>query len=132
MSMESMTNAPLEIKLKGDLYKVSEYTLKDLANFRRKIQSNKIKLVSIVEDKEDRMALTREILKDGISDDEFLNEMQTVEGVSYLLWCMIKPNQEIELEAVERLVDADSMGEIITVMTNLSPVKDKKKVKEQK
>jgi len=130
--MESMTNAPLEIKLKGDLYKVSEYTLKDLANFRRKIQSNKIKLVSIVEDKEDRMALTREILKDGISDDEFLNEMQTVEGVSYLLWCMIKPNQEIELEAVERLVDADSMGEIITVMTNLSPVKDKKKVKEQK
>ena len=129
--MESVLNAALEITIKGETYKVSEYTLKDLANFRRKIQSNKLKMLNSVEDKEIRMELTREILK-GISDDEFLNEMQTVEGVSYLLWCMLKPNHEIELEEVERLVDADSMTEIVNVMTNLSPMNDKKKVAEQK
>ena len=131
--MESVLNAALEITIKGKQYKVSEYTLKDLANFRRKIQSNKLKMLNSVEDKEVRMELTREILKDGITDDEFLNEMQTVEGVSYLLWCMLKPNHpEIELEEVETLVDAKSMTEIVNVMTNLSPMNDKKKVAEQK
>ena len=132
MSMESITNAALEITIKGKEYKVSEYTLKDLANFRRIIQGKKIKMLNFIGDKESRMELTREILKDGISDEEFLNEMQTIEGVAYLLWCMMKPNHEIELDAVERLVDADSMSEIINVMTNLSPVKDKKKVKAKK
>ena len=132
MSMETMTNSPLEITIKGNDYKVSEYTLKDLANFRRIIQSRKIKALNAVDDKEIRMELTREILKEGISDDEFINEMQSVEGVAYLLWCMMKPNQEIELEDVERLVDGDSMSEIINVMTNLSPVKDKKKAKVKK
>ena len=131
--MESVLNAAVEITIKGKQYKVSEYTLKDLAEFRRNIQSRKLKMLNSVEDKEVRMELTREILKEGITDDEFLNEMQTVEGVGYLLWCMLKPNHpEIRLEEAELLVDADSMTEIVNLMDSLSPVRDKKKVVERK
>ena len=132
MDLQSAVNAPLEVTIKGKEYKISEYTLYDFAVFRRRIQAHKIKLANLIEDKDVQQATIDRILDTEISDTEVNTAMGSIEGITFLLWCMLKPNQDIELEDVEPMVDSDNFNDILTWITKLSPYKLKKKAEKKK
>ena len=132
MDLQCAVNAPLEVTIKGKEYKISEYTLYDFAVFRRRIQSHKIKLANLIEDKVIQQATIDRILDTEISDEEVNTSMGSIEGITFLLWCMLKPNQDIELKDVEPMVDSDNFTEILSWITKLSPYKLKKKAEKKK
>ena len=132
MTLESAVNAPLEVEIKGAKYNLSEYTLYDFALFRRRIQSIKLGLVNTINDLNIRQNTINRILDTEIGDDELAKAMGSIEGITFLLWCMLKPNHNITLEQAETMVDSDNMNDILTWITKLSPTKLKKKVAEKK
>jgi len=132
MELEGAVNAPLEVEIKGSKYSISEYTLYDFALFKRRIQSHKIALTNGIDDREIRQATIDRILDTELTDEEVANSMGSIEGLTFLLWRMLKPNHDIELETVERMIDSDNMTEIMSWISKLSPYKLKKKVEKKK
>ena len=133
MQLEQAVNAPLKVEIKGKEYLITEYSLYDFAVFKRRIQNQKLKLLNVIDDPDMRMKMMDKVMDGKITDEEVSVAMSSIEGISFLLWCMLKPNQpNIEFEEAARMIDSDNMSEVMTWITKLSPYKLKKKVKAEK
>lgn len=123
--MEKALNTPIEVVVGDKKLFLSEYSLSDFSDFSNVIKADKIKFIqNTIDDKEMRLTLIKDELNSEISDNERAKKMNTAKGIAYLLWCMAKRNQEIELQEVVDLVKPDNLEDIANIMAGIIGTED--------
>ena len=128
-NLENIAGAGMDFEIRGKTYKLGVMTLRDIADFRNYIKAQRIQVVKTVTmPVNERIKLMSEVLNSPVNEFE---EMQTMEGVIYILWkCLLKNQPEITLEEVNGLIGLDNLKEVMEMITQLGgKVKNVKKAK---
>ena len=127
--LENIAGAGMDFKIRDKDYKIGVLTLRDIADFRNYIKSQRIEVAKgIVMPTMDRIKLMSEILNAPVNE---LEEMQTMEGVIYVLWkCLIKHQPTMTLTQVSGLIGFDNLKEVMNMIMKLGgTVKNEVKAK---
>jgi len=116
--LEDISKSGITFSIKGKGYKLGVLTIRDLADFRQYIKGEKIKLIQDnVKEPKERIELISKVLDSPIDETR---EMGTMDGVCFLLWKALEKGQkELTLEAVDKLIDLDNIGEVSEVLMKL-------------
>ena len=116
--LEDISKSGITFSIKGKEYKLGVLTIRDLADFRQYIKGKKIKLIQeTVEDSKERIELISRVLDSPIDETR---EMGTMDGVCFLLWKALEKGQKgLTLEAVDKIIDLDNIGEVSEVLMKL-------------
>lgn len=127
--LENIAAAGMDFEIRGKSYKIGVLTLRDIADFRNYTKAQRIQVAKgIVMPAIDRIKLMSEILNAPVNE---LEEMQTMEGVIYVLWkCLIKYQPNMTLTEVSGLIGFDNLKEVMNMIMKLGgTVKNEEKVK---
>jgi len=120
----------LTTKIRDKDYKLTPFTITDLAEFQNYIKNQKhgdvLKLKESLEP-EQFMELLLEVVRKPVEDINA--EMKTIEGVRYLLWLALRKHQpKIDLIAAGNLIAIDNMTDVGVLIDKLmsSPGEAKK------
>jgi len=115
---EDISKSGITFSIKGKEYKLGVLTIRDLADFRQYCKGKKIKLIQeTVKEPRERIELISKVLDSPIDETR---EMGTMDGVCFLLWkALQKEQKELTLEAVDKLIDLDNIGEVSEVLMKL-------------
>ena len=116
--LEDISKSGITFQIKGKEYKLGVLTIRDLADFRQYCKGKKIKLIQdTVEDSKERIELISKVLDSPIDETR---EMGTMDGVCFLLWKALEKGQKgLTLEAVDKIIDLDNIGEVSEVLMKL-------------
>ena len=116
--LEDISKSGITFSIKGKEYKLGVLTIRDLADFRQYCKGKKIKLIQdTVEEPKERIELISNVLDSPIDETR---EMGTMDGVCFLLWKALEKEQEgLTLEAVDKIIDLDNIGEVSEVLMQL-------------
>jgi len=116
--LENIVGSGVSITIKGKEYKLGVLTIRDLADFRQYCKGKKIKLIQeTIEEPKERIELISRVLDSPIDETR---EMGTMDGVCFLLWkALQKEQKELTLEAVDKLIDLNNIGEVSEVLMEL-------------
>ena len=128
-NLENIAGAGIDFEIRGKKFKIGVMTLRDIADFRNYTKAQRIQVAkSVVMPTMDRIKLMSEILNSPVNE---LEEMQTMEGVIYILWkCLVKYQPEITLTEVNGLIGFDNLKEVMEMIMQLGgTVKNEEKAK---
>ena len=116
--LEDIAKSGITFSIKGEEYKLGVLTIRDLADFRQYCKGKKIKLIQdTVKDSRERIELISKVLDSPIDETR---EMGTMDGVCFLLWKALEKGQKgLTLEAVDKIIDLDNIGEVSEVLMKL-------------
>ena len=131
--LEDIAKSGITFSIKGKEYKLGVLTIRDLADFRQYCKGKKIKLIQdIVKESKERIELISKVLDSPIDETR---EMGTMDGVCFLLWKALEKGQKgLTLEAVDKIIDLENIGEVSEVLMRLggtvkNPIPKVEKVK---
>ena len=131
-NLENIAAAGIDFEIRGKSYKIGVLTLRDIADFRNYIKAQRLNVArSIPMPEMERIKLMSEVLNSFVDE---MQEMQTMEGIMYLLWkCLIKFQPDMKLTEVSGMVGFDNLKEVTEVIMQLGgTVKNVKKAKAKK
>ena len=116
--LENITGSGIEVTIKGQDYKLGIFGMRDLADFRQYIKGQRIRIIqeSITDDVE-KIEIINNILDSNVNETK---ELQTMDGVTFMLWRSLKKYQpELTLADVDDMIDLDNISEISNVLMNI-------------
>jgi len=131
-NLENIAGAGMDFEIRGKQFKIGVMTLRDIADFRNYIKSQRLKVAKEISmPTMDRIKLMSEILNAPVNE---LEEMQTMEGIIYVLWkCLVKYQPKITLTEVNGLIGFDNLKEVMEMIMQLGgTVKNVEKVEAEK
>ena len=115
--IEDITQSPLEVEIKGKIYKLGPIGLIDFGDFAQYIKGQKIELTEYIKDKELKLQMIEKIMNEPIALDK---EYGTINGVSYMAWKAIQKHQpEVTLKDMNKLIDIDNFEQVSIILNNL-------------
>ena len=121
--MEKALNTPIPFDFNGDEVKVAAYSLCDMSDMKQWIKGQKLKLISYLP-QDEKLILMREIISTKLSDEEYIDVAQSYDGVAYLFWCMLKRNNNIELDEVRSGITQDNMEAVADIIATVNHNKE--------
>ncbi|MCP4567641.1 MAG: hypothetical protein GY841_08685 [FCB group bacterium] len=109
--------ATKEIELGGKVYKASELTLGDLADFEEWVGAERRR--HVIESARGMQIKPRDILEAAnkpISKTEIDDEMEKVTGARYLLWLVLRRHNDVCLTDLSELVTMSNLEEVLSVI----------------
>jgi len=131
-NLENIAAAGMDFEIRGKSYKIGVLTLRDIADFRNYIKAQRLNIArSIPMSETERIKLMGEVLNSFVDE---MQEMQTMEGIMYLLWkCLLKFQPDIKLEEISTMVGFDNLKDVTEMIMKLGgTVKNVKKAKAKK
>ena len=114
-SLIMMSGIPRTVAIKDRDYVVNPLTIDDMAEFENYIKSERVKSI-IVNTKGLDPNILRELIKDAMSEPTD-NELQSLKGIRFLLWRMLKDNKDVPpLDKMGQLVTMDNLSEIMGIV----------------
>ena len=116
--LENITGSGIEVTIKGKEYKLGIFSMRDLADFRQYIKGQRIKIIqATIVSMEEKLILINSILDSNVNETK---ELQTMDGVTFMLWRSLKKYQpELTLADVDDMIDLDNISEISNVLMNI-------------
>ena len=116
--LENITGSGIEVTIKGKDYKLGIFGMRDLADFRQYIKGQRIKIIqATIVSMEEKLILINSILDSNVNETK---ELQTMDGVTFMLWRSLKKYQpELTLADVDDMIDLDNISEISNVLMNI-------------
>jgi hypothetical protein len=116
--LENITGSGIEVTIKGKEYKLGIFGMRDLADFRQYIKGQRIKIIqATIVSMEEKLILINSILDSNVNETK---ELQTMDGVTFMLWRSLKKYQpELTLADVDDMIDLDNISEISNVLMNI-------------
>lgn len=114
-NLADVAGVPRTVIIKDKEYIVSQLTIDDMAEFENYIKGERIKtLISATRGLDPLMQ--KELIKEAMSESTD-SELQTMKGVRFLLWRMLKNNKGIPpLEKMGELVMMDNLPEVMGIV----------------
>ena len=110
-------------------YTASPLTFDDFNFIWDEVQKRKLRLLSSIEDRDERKELRREILSQPMTM-EFFNELSSAHGITTLVWASLrKENDGLEREDIENLAigEIEDLADIVTQISGLTEEENKGK-----
>lgn len=115
--IEDITQSPLEVELKGKIYKLGAIGFIDFGDFAQYIKSQRIKLVDCIKDKELQLKMIEKIMYEPVDLDK---EYGTLNGICYMAWKAIQKYQpEVTLSDINQIIDLDNFEKVSIILGNL-------------
>ena len=116
--LENITGSGIEVTIKGKEYKLGIFGMRDLADFRQYIKGQRIKIIqATIVSMEEKLILINSILDSNVNETK---ELQTMDGVTFMLWRSLQKYQpELTLADVDDMIDLDNISEISNVLMNI-------------
>jgi hypothetical protein len=116
--LEDITGSGIEVTIKGKDYKLGIFSMRDLADFRQYIKGQRVKIIqATIVSMEDKLILINSVLDSNVNETK---ELQTMDGVTFMLWRSLQKYQpEITLADVDNMIDLDNISEISNVLMNI-------------
>ena len=116
--LENITGSGIEVTIKGKEYKLGIFGMRDLADFRQYIKGQRVKIIqATIVSMEEKLILINSILDSNVNETK---ELQTMDGVTFMLWRSLKKYQpELTLADVDDMIDLDNISEISNVLMNI-------------
>jgi len=116
--LENITGSGIEVTIKGKEYKLGIFGMRDLADFRQYVKGQRIKIIqATIVSMEEKLILINSILDSNVNETK---ELQTMDGVTFMLWRSLKKYQpELTLADVDDMIDLDNISEISNVLMNI-------------
>ena len=130
--LEDITGSGISVTIKGKEYKLGIFNMRDLADFRQYVKGQRVKIIqATIVSMEDKLILINSVLDSNVNETK---ELQTMDGVTFMLWRSLQKYQpEITLADVDNMIDLDNISEISNVLMNIggkvknAPTRAKKK-----
>ena len=130
--LENITGSGISVTIKGKDYKLGIFGMRDLADFRQYIKGQRVKIIqATIVSMEEKLILINSVLDSNVNETK---ELQTMDGVTFMLWRSLQKYQpEITLADVDNMIDLDNISEISNVLMNIggkvknAPTRAKKK-----
>jgi len=130
--LEDITGSGISVTIKGKDYKLGIFSMRDLADFRQYIKGQRVKIIqATIVSMEEKLILINSVLDSNVNETK---ELQTMDGVTFMLWRSLQKYQpEITLADVDNMIDLDNISEISNVLMNIggkvknAPTRAKKK-----
>jgi len=130
--LENITGSGISVTIKGKDYKLGIFSMRDLADFRQYIKGQRVKIIqATIVSMEEKLILINSVLDSNVNETK---ELQTMDGVTFMLWRSLQKYQpEITLADVDNMIDLDNISEISNVLMNIggkvknAPTRAKKK-----
>jgi len=124
---DSIANAAgtgVTVTIRGKAYKVVPLSVRDVAEFESHVRSKRMKaaMPAVAEmERSERLDLLRILASTPPTSLEVTEEMQSIEGVAFLLWRSLrKTAPSLTLEQAGDLVDMNNVEEVSTVIQAVS------------
>ena len=115
--LEDITQSPLEVELKGKVYKLGPIGFIDFGDFAQYIKGQKLRLIDYIKDKDLQLKMTEKIMDQPIDLDK---EYGTINGISYMAWKAIQKCQpEVTLADMNQIIDLDNFEKVSIILGNL-------------
>jgi len=116
--LEDITGSGIEVTIKGKEYKLGIFSMRDLADFRQYVKGQRVKIIqATIVSMEDKLILINSVLDSNVNETK---ELQTMDGVTFMLWRSLQKYQpEITLADVDNMIDLDNISEISNVLMNI-------------
>jgi len=116
--LEDITGSGIEVTIKGKEYKLGIFGMRDLADFRQYVKGQRVKIIqATIVSMEDKLILINSILDSNVNETK---ELQTMDGVTFMLWRSLQKYQpELTLADVDDMIDLDNISEISNVLMNI-------------
>ena len=122
--MQNATGKGVEITIKGKPYTIYPITMDDIWEFGAYVKSQRIKLLNSVDDKKLKEKMIYDIINTQFKGKELDTEMAKPNGAMFLLWKALR--NDMTLQEVNQLIDTDNLDEILTVVSGLHGIVEKK------
>ena len=116
--LENITGSGISVTIKGKDYKLGIFGMRDLADFRQYVKGQRVKIVqATIVSMEEKLILINSVLDSNVNETK---ELQTMDGVTFMLWRSLKKYQpELTLADVDDMIDLDNISEISNVLMNI-------------
>ena len=116
--LEDITGSGISVTIKGKEYKLGIFSMRDLADFRQYIKGQRVKIIqATIVSMEEKLILINSVLDSNVNETK---ELQTMDGVTFMLWRSLKKYQpELTLADVDDMIDLDNISEISSILTNV-------------
>ena len=116
--LENITGSGIEVTIKGKEYKLGIFSMRDLADFRQYVKGQRVKIIqATIVSMEEKLILINSVLDSNVNETK---ELQTMDGVTFMLWRSLKKYQpELTLADVDDMIDLDNISEISNVLMNI-------------
>ena len=116
--LENITGSGIEVTIKGKEYKLGIFSMRDLADFRQYVKGQRVKIIqATIVSMEEKLILINSVLDSNVNETK---ELQTMDGVTFMLWRSLQKYQpEITLADVDNMIDLDNISEISNVLMNI-------------
>ncbi len=124
-TLPDMAGTPRTVEIRGKEYKVSPLDINDLAEFDTVVmkQRNKALLESLKDAELDNKVIAEAIgatAAKPVSLSEINENMGSMTGVRFLLWCVLRKNQpNLKLEDMGNIVNLDNFGDAQEIVMDL-------------
>ena len=116
--LENIIGSGLPITIKGKDYKLGIFNMRDLADFKQYIKGQRIKIIQrTIESMEEKLILINSVFVNDVNETK---ELQSVDGVCFMLWKSLQKYQpEMTFADVDKIVDMDNIAEVSNVLMNV-------------
>jgi len=116
--LENITGSGIEVTIKGKEYKLGIFSMRDLADFRQYVKGQRVKIIqATIVSMEEKLILINSVLDSNVNETK---ELQTMDGVTFMLWRSLQKYQpELTLADVDNMIDLDNISEISNVLMNI-------------
>ena len=116
--LEDITGSGISVTIKGKEYKLGIFGMRDLAEFRQYVKGQRVKIIqATIVSMEEKLILINSVLDSNVDETK---ELQTMDGVTFMLWRSLQKYQpEITLADVDDMIDLDNISEISNVLMNI-------------
>ena len=116
--LENITGSGISVTIKGKDYKLGIFGMRDLADFRQYVKGQRVKIVqATIVSMEEKLILINSVLDSNVNETK---ELQTMDGVTFMLWRSLQKYQpELTLADVDDMIDLDNISEISNVLMNI-------------
>ena len=121
-ALSDAVGAGMTVEIKGKVYKVSRLNLDDIAEFEAYIRSQKLKdILKATEGMEwnERKELIADTQRQNVSEAERTIAAETIGGVRFMLYRVMKDNKGLTLENMDELVDIGNFNEVQAVVNSI-------------
>ena len=122
--IEKTTGQPMAITLKGKEYKLHPITLADIASFKQHVKDQKLEMLNEVKNEKIQLKLIEKLMDTEISDKELDDHLQTLEGIAFLLWKMMRGAKS--LDEVGRLIEVNEVEKLSVIAMGINGKPEKK------
>ena len=115
----SASRKSVEIELKGKKYTVLEPNINELAMFESYVRSSRLALYLDAAkniDSKERQEMVQAILKTPIEGEDIQAELQSLDGMRYMLFLVMRHNPGITHESMGDLIDLSNLKEVSSIL----------------